>query len=224
MKAESLLTNKIYQGEGNIPLLDMIPDNVAGRALDCGCGVGGNAGLLTARGWCVDGITISPQEQGIAARRCNKVYLADLEQGLPDLEGTYDLVIMSHVLEHLVHPEFLLSNIKSVMAPDAKIAVALPNALFYPERLRFLMGEFRYTETGMMDETHLHFYTYSTGEALLTKQGYTVINKRAHGSFPFMRLRTILPKSLTTSVDRWVSKQFPGLFGFQSLYYAEIAK
>jgi SAM-dependent methyltransferase len=224
MNAESLLANKIYQGDGNMPLLDMNPDNLAGRALDCGCGVGGNAGLLTARGWCVDGITISPKEQEIAAQRCHKVYLADFERGLPDLEDKYDLVVMSHVLEHLVHPEFLLSNIKAVMAPDARIAVALPNVLFCTQRLRFLLGRFQYTETGIMDETHLRFYTYLTGEALLTKQGYTVLNKRVQGAFPFHSLRSVLPRPFTAFVDRWVSGHFPNLFGFQSLYYAEIAR
>jgi 2-polyprenyl-3-methyl-5-hydroxy-6-metoxy-1,4-benzoquinol methylase len=224
MKQESLLANKVYQGDGNGALLEMVPAHFVGRALDCGCGVGGNAGLLTAHGWCVDGITISAKEQEIAAERCHKVYLADFEQGLPELDGPYDLVLMSHVLEHLVHPEFLLSNIKAVMARDARVAVALPNALFCTQRLRFLLGNFQYTETGIMDETHLHFYTYRTGEALLTRQGYTVLKKRVQGAFPFSRLRTILPKPLTTLVDRWVSRRFPNLFGFQSLYYAEIAR
>lgn len=222
MKTESVLSTKIYQNSGNPPLLDMIPTKTGGRALDCGCGAGDNAGILTSRGWHVTGITISAREQEIAAQRCDKVYLADLEQGLPALEGKYDLVIMSHVLEHLVRPEALLCSVKRILAPDAKVAVALPNALHYRPRLEFLRGNFHYTETGPMDETHLHFYTFSTGEALLVKQGYRVINQYVQGGFPLWRFRGVLPKSMVSRIDSWACKHYPGLFGYQSLYYAEM--
>src|SRR5579864_9552488 len=85
--------NRIYENSGNLALLELIKSKSAGRALDCGCGAGDNAWILSDRGWDVDGITISPDEQDKASQVCKTVVIADLESGLPAaVNGVYDLV------------------------------------------------------------------------------------------------------------------------------------
>ncbi len=211
-----------YRNQGNRPLLDLLPA-YPGRLLDCGCGPGDNARLLTARGWAVTGITIDRAEQQAAAQYCQRVYLADLEPGLPAaIGGRFDAVLTSHVLEHLVHPEQLLRDVKEALKPTGVLAVALPNVVAYTNRLRLLLGRFDYTTTGVMDEGHVRFYTFVTGAQLLQRNGFYVRVARADGAFPLSRLRHYLPPRLVAAVNQQACRRWPGLFGYQSLYVATV--
>ncbi|MGO9176081.1 MAG: class I SAM-dependent methyltransferase [Desulfobaccales bacterium] len=214
---------KVYQNEGNLPLLELIaPKN--GHALDLGCGSGDNARLLKLKGWKVTGITISPIEQEMAEMHCDEVYLADLDQGLPgSLKGPFDLVVMSHILEHLKYPGRILKEIKGLLTYDGIIAVALPNVLHYKNRFRCFLGYFSYEDGGIMDNTHLHFYTFESGVDLLSSVGYKILVAQAEGGFPFWKLKIIFPLKFINKVNRFSCKIFPGLFGYQSLYIAKIA-
>ena len=217
-------SQKIYRNAGNISLLNILPKS-KGRVLDCGCGAGDNAHILNTQGWAVTGITISPLEQQIASSYCEKVYLADLDHGIPENVGVgFDLVLMSHILEHLIHPERLIEDSKHVLNPNGMIAVALPNVLAYRNRLRFLFGKFEYESGGVMDGTHVRFYTFSTGAELLRSNGYHLILCKADGSLPFGRMHKILPAPLVEAMNHWACHWWPGLFGLQSLYLAEVQR
>src|SRR5262245_57070442 len=101
---------------------------MASKILDVGCGDGANARKLTADGKTVDGITLSSREAQIAELACRKIYIHDLEAGLPQLEfEPYDVVICSHVLEHICYPQKLLNDIHSSLREDGVFVVALPN-------------------------------------------------------------------------------------------------
>jgi len=220
MPALASAAERVYENSGNRPLLDLLSTQ-PGRILDCGCGAGANARLLSCLGWKVTGITISPAEQCAAAPYCEEVYLADLELGLPPgLGSDYNAVLLSHVLEHLAHPEVLLRALRSVLAPSGVLGVALPNVLFYPNRLRFLLGKFEYTSSGIMDDTHLRFYTFNTGAELLRSSAYRIVRAEADGAFPLWKLRGWLPPSFVGRFNRGASAIWPGLFGLQSLYIA----
>jgi 2-polyprenyl-3-methyl-5-hydroxy-6-metoxy-1,4-benzoquinol methylase len=103
--------DKLYKNQGNRSLLDLLTNRTPGRALDCGCGAGDNARILVSRGWTVTGITVSKQESVAASEFCERVILHDLESGLPSLPLTYDLVVLSHILEHLAYPAILLKQL-----------------------------------------------------------------------------------------------------------------
>jgi SAM-dependent methyltransferase len=212
------IAEKVYRNEGNLPLLALLPEG-GGRALDCGCGAGDNARILRERGWRVTGITLSEGEQRLASQHCERVFVADLEQPLPDaIGGGYDAVLLSHVLEHLAAPERLLARVKGLLSPRGVLLVALPNVLFYPIRGRALLGSFDYTPDGIMDATHLRFYTFESGLALLRENGFEVVKALADGSFPLWKLRRALPAALARKVDQTACRLRPGLFGRQSLY------
>ena len=215
---------RLYRNAGNMPLLEILALGRAGTALDVGCGAGDNARILAARGWKVSGITLSPAEQASAEPACSKVWVHDLEKGLPeDASGPYDLVVLSHVLEHLRNPELLLNQISRVIMPESQIAVALPNILNWHQRLLFLTGQFEYRDEGIMDNTHLRFYTFSSARKMLEKCGFQVISAKGAGSIlPWGLLRRLIP-GFTSSVDRFFCNLRPGLFGRQLIYLA-IAK
>jgi SAM-dependent methyltransferase len=214
------VAGRVYRNTGNLPLLELLPAG-GGRLLDCGCGAGDNARILKARGWRVTGITLSVEEQRLAAEHCERVFVTDLQQPLPEAVGAgFDVVLLSHVLEHLAAPELLLAEVKRVLSPDGVVAVALPNVLFYPVRFAALAGHFEYTEDGIMDATHVRFYTFESGAALLRANGFDLASARAEGGFPLWKLRGLLPAVLVGRIDRAACRLRPGLFGRQCLYLA----
>lgn len=214
---------KVYRNAGNRTLLDALPRG--GRVLDCGCGAGDNARILQARGCAVVGVTISADERRMALPYCEEVFIANLERGLPPEVGRgYDLVLMSHVLEHLRSPERLLRDAAQALAPGGLLAVALPNIANLRSRLDLLRGRFEYTSVGVMDATHLRFYTFASGRRLLADSGYRVERSWAQGYFPLWRLRALLPGPLAERVNRWACARWPELFGVQCLYLARPAE
>jgi SAM-dependent methyltransferase len=215
----TVCAQKVYQNAGNLPLLRMIPPN--SRVLDCGCGAGDNARILKSYGCRVTGITISASEREAALAHCDEVHLADLEDGIPEqVAGSFDVVLFSHVLEHLVHPGNVLRDARRLLMPKGLIAVALPNVLEYHNRFDFLMGRFEYTSGGIMDETHVRFYTFACGKRLLIENGYTIVVAQADGAFPLWKMRQVLPAQWMDWINRWACQHWPGLFGAQSLYLA----
>jgi SAM-dependent methyltransferase len=209
-----------YKNAGNRGLLDLLP-STPGRVLDCGCGAGDNARILNSRGWRVTAVTLDREEEEAVNQYCDAVYVADLEDGLPlDLRGTYDVVLASHVLEHLANPERLLHQLHERLNPGGILAVALPNIAHYSQRISFLRGRFAYTETGPLDRTHLRFYTFWTAIELLQKNGYTLIVAGTEGSLPWWKSRNRLPARLVRSIDKTVVAHLPNLFGHQSLLTA----
>jgi SAM-dependent methyltransferase len=210
-----------YRGESSAAVLRRVPAHAI-HVLDVGCGGGGNARLLSARGRIVDGITLSAREAEEARAFCASIYQHDLETGLPPLpaERLYDAVICSHVLEHIVAPEALLTAIRAHLAPSGVLIVALPNLMFWKSRVRLLRGDFDYTESGLMDRTHVRWYSFASARRLLERHGFKVIEAVAEGGLPLGPLRRIVPKRLLAHADRAACKLAPGLLGYEILYVA----
>lgn len=89
--------------------------------------------------------------------------------------GSYDFIIMADVLEHLVNPENVLKKLLSIATKKTKIIISLPNVACWAMRKQlFFKGDFRYQESGLLDKTHLHFYTVNTLPELLNETGWQV--------------------------------------------------
>ena len=201
----------VYQSV-NLPVLRRIPAD-AGRLLDVGCGGGVfGAAVKSTLGCEVVGITYSEAEAEEARRRLDHVEVADLNDYAPQSLGRFDCIVCSHVLEHLRQPDALLSRLRECLAPGGSLLVALPNVLFWRQRLEFLRGRFRYTEGGLMDSTHMRFFDWDSAEALLRHSGYRVLERQADGGFPGSRH---LGGALAPRIDRRALAAWPGLFGFQ---------
>lgn len=220
-----LFREHAYRNSGNLPLLEMLDLGPNDTVLDVGCGCGDNASILAKLGCSVCGITLSRVEFASAVQVCSKVWIHNLENGLPqEVAGPYDLVLLSHVLEHLRIPEALLVDLPRIIRPGGKIAVALPNILNWYQRLLFLSGRFEYQDEGIMDTTHLRFYTFSTGRKMLEACGFRIVRAKAAGSvLPWGCLRQLVPALLRVVDDVfcWIR---PGLFGRQLLYVAQLKK
>jgi SAM-dependent methyltransferase len=175
-------------------------------------------------GWRVTGITVSPRELEMASECCEAVWLGDLNSGIPqEAGGPFDLVVFSHVLEHLLHPDVALRDARRLLSSGGHIIVALPNVLYWRLRIKFLLGEFKYEPTGIMDETHVRFYTFHSGMELLRSNGFEIVSTLGDGALPLPLLRRLLP-ALARVLDPFASRLVPGLFAEQILYVASVAQ
>lgn len=86
----------------------------------------------------------------------------------------YDVVLYMHILEHLVNPEQVLLKTKEILVPDGAVIICLPNISNWANRWQMFKGNFEYTETGVMDKTHLRFYNYFTAIEMIEKCGFQV--------------------------------------------------
>ncbi len=217
---------RVYSNSGNAPLLALLPRSCR-RLLDVGCGAGDNAALLGARapGCRVDGITQSLAEAELAGPRLARCWVFDIERPWPaELDGErYDALLFSHVLEHLREPSAVLARFCRLLRPGGSVLIAVPNVLSWRQRLRFLRGRFEYEDAGVLDATHLRFFTYFTADAYLLADapGLALDTKTVSGSVPLGWLRRhVLPGRARAAIDELGCRWRPNLFGAQILLKA----
>lgn len=208
-----------YKNEGNLEVLKLLRFN-SKFVLDIGCGAGDNARILSENSVIVDGITFSEIEANEAQKFCRKVYLHNLEHGLPaDLSPVYDIIICSHVIEHLVNSENLLEKIKHIMIPEVtNLIVAVPNFLVYKNRLKMLIGKFEYERAGLLDHTHVRWYTYKSIKKLLKSSGFKIINESISGGVPFQSYLFFLSGKQKASIKKILYKISKGFFGGEFIF------
>lgn len=216
---------KVYSyKKGNPYVIGLVPER-AKLILDIGCGAGDTGEILTEQGYVVDGITISEEEKQVAGRVLRNVFVHNVEQGLPEtLNEQYDVIILSHVLEHICYPQRLLRDIRSRLRPNGILIIALPNLMHFNSRWKLARGNFNYQEYGIWDYTHFRWYTFRSAQEMLRENNYVVEKADVSGWIPFEhRLKKITPAGLRTGLFNFLKKLSPGLFGFQLLYVARPA-
>jgi SAM-dependent methyltransferase len=150
------------------------------RVLDLGCADGYLAAALAARGYRVTGVELPG---GAAADFPRQVELieADLDQGLPPLDGAFDYVLCADVLEHLKDPRRLLAEARGALAPGGRLAASLPNSGNFYLRMHVLAGRFPKQDRGLFDRTHLHFLAWANWVELFAASGLTIEQCRCSG-------------------------------------------
>lgn len=154
------------------------------KVLDLGCGDGSVAAALRREGHHVVGIDASVSD-GVK-EQVDEFIQADLDAGLPpELEGLgpFDAVLAADVLEHVRRPDRLLDEVHDVLAPEGSLWVSVPNFAHWYPRLRVALGRFDYDRRGILDHTHLRFFTRSSFEKLVGDHGWT-IERRGYTGLP----------------------------------------
>ncbi len=213
---------KVYDGVPKY-ILDSYPGFHGKRILDVGCGSGDLGGALQTMGNECYGITISQKEAEAAQSKLTQVIAGDLEtmQTLPFPAAFFDVVICADVLEHLRDPKRLLQTLKTHLKPDGILIASIPNVANIMVRMNLLRGRFDYEKEGILDNTHLRFFTLNTAKNLLSSAGYAIENIQFtnwNWRFP-APLRWVLK-----TLDReWEGRQrltryWPGLFATQFIF------
>ena len=155
-------------------MLPFVPEWRA-RVLEIGCGEGQFTGALTGvqEGW---GIEPSPAAQ-IAKQRLSRVLEATFDEAEPQLPiGYFDLVICNDVIEHMPDHEGFLSRIGKFIAPGGMMIGSIPNVRFYTNLFEYLFEkDWRYTDFGILDRTHLAFFTEKSFRQTLERHGFRVL-------------------------------------------------
>ncbi len=195
------------------------------RVLEVGCGDGSFGTELARAGNRVTGVDCAP-EVPVSAGYQN-VIVADLENGIPGLpEGRFDRVLLLDTVEHLRDPRSLLASCASALAERGKLIVSIPNTVNFTVRLRFLFGSFRYSDRGIMDWSHVRFFTRRTASELLNSAGYRVSGFH-YTIIPIERLVPLRSDSkLLRGLNRLLrvaTRILPGLLAYEVVLVADKA-
>jgi 2-polyprenyl-3-methyl-5-hydroxy-6-metoxy-1,4-benzoquinol methylase len=185
-----------YLEEVNEGILRHIPARPSGprpAVLDVGCGQGALAGEIAERGYEVWGIEQSEFAAGRAAKRIDRVVQADLTDEAAvrsEIGGKrFDRIVFSDVLEHVYDPLSVLRNYLPYLEPSGQVLISLPNVVNWHTRLGVLFGRFDYQDSGVLDRTHIRFFTFKSAVQMVAAAGLRV--ERAD-STPLI-VRALLP-------------------------------
>jgi GT2 family glycosyltransferase/2-polyprenyl-3-methyl-5-hydroxy-6-metoxy-1,4-benzoquinol methylase len=144
--------------------------------LDLGASTGALGAYLRDQKSCtVDGVEFDPAAAGVARLQYRNLLELDLQSArLADHfpKGAYDTIVCADVLEHLSAPEKLLAQLQPLLSASGRLLISIPNVGYAGIIAGLLKGEFRYTETGLLDSTHLRFFTRSSLLELLARHGF----------------------------------------------------
>nr|MBA2564675.1 class I SAM-dependent methyltransferase [Gemmatimonadota bacterium] len=172
------------------------------RVLELGCASGYMSRVMTEQLGCtVVGIEIDVAEARRAERFCERVIAGDCET--LDYEAlfeprSFDVLLFADVLEHLKRPGELLRRVRFLLAPGGRLIVSVPNFAHASVLLHVLEGHLDYRTIGLLDETHLRFFTRESVVALLEESGYAVDRLERQRLDP-RRSEIPLPQAATSS-------------------------
>ncbi len=200
----------------------------ASRILDLACGDGALGARLRRCGHQVVGV--DAEERPGVADRLDKFVAADVDQGIPaDVGDGFDTVIVGHSLEEVRDPERLLADVRRLMQPHGTAIVAVSNFAHWYPRVRTVAGRFDYDRQGILDRSHLRFFTRRSFERLARDTGFSA-RRRAVSGVPFETLPPPLTRAGARArrcaqlTDRFGATTWPSLFGFELLYELDPAR
>lgn len=207
--------------------------------LDVGCGFATTSQHIQKIGNRVVGIESSGDAVKVARTRIGEVIEADLQQFTTDRK--FDAIIFADVLEHLAWPIGVLKRYTTMLKEGGSVIVSLPNVGLWSVRLALMLGRFQYEDTGVLDRTHLRFFTRRTAVEMLDAAGLRVVRRTYNPGLvrPFVPLaKKILggqggdPGAILEStpyrmylktaypVERSMARLWPGMLAFQMIFEA----
>jgi 2-polyprenyl-3-methyl-5-hydroxy-6-metoxy-1,4-benzoquinol methylase len=238
--------NYQYFEDVNWGLLRLWGDRKNLDVLDVGCGFATTSQNIETRGNRVTGIESSAEAAAVARTRISEVIHADLQHH-PLTGRRFDVIIFADVLEHLAWPIGVLRSYLDLLKDGGSLIVSLPNVGLWSVRLNLLLGRFHYEETGVLDRTHLRFFTRRTAREMIESMGLEIARRTYNPGLvrPFVPLAKKLlggsesdshdPSSLLESrpyklylktiypIERVITSAWPGALAFQMIFEAKKA-
>jgi SAM-dependent methyltransferase len=176
--------DKIDLDSGNVhaDVVNFVP--TGSRVLELGPATGYMAQAFSEqRGCTVVGIEYDPDMAARGAAFCERMIVGDLD--LLDVEAElgedrFDAIVSADVIEHLKDPLGALRRLLPFLKPDGRVVISIPNIAHSSVRLALLQGRFEYRDWGLLDSTHLRFFTRQTFERTLTDAGLELVELRPH--------------------------------------------
>ena len=207
-------------------VIKMIP--LGARVLEVGCGTGSLSRIVADKcGAEVVGIEPDTQRAEQARARGLEVHVGYLSPELIGNIGSFDVVLLADVLEHVANPRAMLLLSRQALRVGGAVVVSVPNVAHWSVRADLFRGRFHYQQFGIMDATHLRWFTLDTLKALITSSGFKVtISRATAGSTLFYDTQRWpwcwLPSRYRTHLPRLGCRRWPTLFGCQHIVKAEV--
>ncbi|WP_299257004.1 class I SAM-dependent methyltransferase [uncultured Aquimarina sp.] len=161
-------------------MLDFLPENTK-TLLDVGCGEGAFASFIKEKyqteTW---GIELMKEEGEKAKKLLDKVFIGEVESYIDELpDDHFDAIYFNDVLEHLVDPYMVLEKIKSKLSKDGVIISSIPNMRYHSALKNLVLKKnWEYEDHGIMDKTHLRFFTGKSIANMYTRLGYKILTHK----------------------------------------------
>lgn len=189
------------------------------KVLEIGCSTGSFTKHLRDQGCTVTCVEIDEEAVGRAKYFAESVIVGDVED--PEiwlkLSHKFEVVLFMHVLEHLFDPWRVLREARSLLAEDGFIIILIPNIACWQARKQlFFRGDFQYQKCGVLDSTHLRFFTLFTAQNLIQEAGYKIQKREVVGwTVPLAgKLRKLpLLKYLAPTWEKILISLYPNLCG-----------
>ena len=186
-----------------------------GRVLDVGSSSGYLAEPLVQQGNTIVGLELDAEAARAAETFCEQVLIGDVEtMDLPLEDGSFDVVLLGDVIEHLRDPVAALARLRPLLRPGGRLVLSTPNVANWAIRLSLLAGRWRYTDRGILDRSHTHLFTRATLAETIERAGYRDV-----------RIDYTVPvpgdSDLLDAVGRAVGRLRPSLFAYQFVAVAQ---
>jgi len=176
--------NQDYYRNPRPEMMDFVPSS-AKTVLDVGCGAGAFGAAIKARGaevWGVEPSSVAEQ----AAQRLDRVIHLPIEDAHSVLPPRYfDCIVFNDVLEHLLDPWAVLRHARDWLSPEGLLVASIPNIRHLRElKALVLSKQWDYSEEGILDASHLRFFTIASIPKLFSSCGYDLLRIRGINSGP----------------------------------------
>lgn len=172
---EPLRYEYVSHDPGDVPakLVSLIP--ASGRVLDVGCGTGALTRFIQERtGASVIGIEPDEERSRFARDGGLNVFQGYLDAEFLKAYGPFDTIVFADVLEHLPDPAYMIHLSRTGLTPGGAIVASVPNVAHWFVRINLLRGRFRYRDCGIMDATHLRWFTRESLHSFFENLGFVV--------------------------------------------------
>ncbi len=196
--------------------------------LELGCHTGYFSRFLAEHGFRVVGVEYDGHAAQVARNGGIEVIVGDVENEavFDKLAGqSFDYILAMDVLEHLRDPSRVLVQLKPLLKESGKLLVTGPNVAYWAVRAKLLLGHWDYEDTGILDRTHLRFYTMKGWQTLLSNSGFrvaTVATAEAMVPFEQFLARLGLNESRLQKIRHIAAKVSPSLFSIVLLLEANL--
>ncbi len=202
-------------GSSHSAMLAMLDGAPPSRVLDIGCSSGLLSEYVRDRGHHVTGVDVV-EVPGVRDRM-DTFIRADLSRGIPAETGSgFDVIIAGDIIEHLPRPSETLREIRGLLRPGGQVLLSVPNFGHWYPRARVFTGLFGYDRRGILDDTHLRFFTRRILRRLVRRCGFDILEERSTG-LPLGAISTTDGGTLAAvrKIDENLVRLRPTLFGYQ---------
>jgi predicted TPR repeat methyltransferase len=221
----NVYTFKDFEGSSHRILIDLIDRHARGRGtlLDLGAAGGELGSALREKFDRSIGFEYNVDCVGTLKNAFDQVIVADLE-AVRKLPSGVDAIVLADVIEHLRSPDSVLKLVRESLAQNGRAFISVPNIANITVRLGLLFGVFEYRDRGILDHTHLRFYTMRTIRKQIEGAGFRIVAVRGSSVPIRLIIGSFTPEPILRLGERmltWVTRLWRGLFAYQIILVAE---